>query len=103
MTAGATNANLVVLIGNGDGTFQTGTSLPIPIGADTVVATDLNGDGKLDLVAVLRLSDVVAVLINNGNGIFQAAQFVAAGGTPSALVAVDLNADNKPDIVTSNE
>jgi hypothetical protein len=53
-----------VLLGNGDGTF---TTLPTQTpNVTTVAVADINGDGKLDLVA----SDGVTVTFGNGDGTF---------------------------------
>jgi hypothetical protein len=44
----AANAATIV-IGNGDGTFQSGSSYPTDGNSGNVVLADFNGDGKLDL------------------------------------------------------
>lgn len=68
-----------VLLSNGDGTFQAAQSFATAVGSVSVVAADLNGDGKLDLV-----TGSPSVLLGNGDGTFQAAQNYAddngAGG-----------------------
>jgi FG-GAP-like repeat len=64
------SANLVVLLGNGDGTFQppitTGYSSGGP--STTLTAADFNGDGKLDLV--LNEPRGFTILLGNGDGSF---------------------------------
>ena len=67
-------SNISVLLGNGDGTFGTKTDYDVGQPADGVVITDLNSDGKLDIVAQtsFSLTASVSVLLGNGNGTFQA-------------------------------
>jgi hypothetical protein len=66
----------------------------------SIVAGDLNGDGKPDLV-VANGSDVAYVLLNTGNGSFSK-QSYAAGGIASTAAIGDFNGDGKLDIVTAN-
>ena len=101
-----------IMLGYGDGTFQpavsygTGTASP-----RFVVVTDVNGDGKLDLVVANRCIDngclveaVVAVLLGNGDGTFQPAVTYNSGGLFASSVAVaDVNGDGKPDLVVGND
>ena len=101
-----------VLLGNGDGTFSNAVNYPTA-GNASVAATvaDVNGDGKLDIVAVSD-DQHISVLLGNGDGTFQSAQSFAApalpGYTSSAstpilgLIGADLNGDGKQDIVCSN-
>src|SRR5580704_9200258 len=65
---------VVVLLGNGDGTFQTpvgypASSPPSVIVVDSLIVADVNGDGNLDLAVG---GSEVSVLLGNGNGTFQA-------------------------------
>ena len=90
-----------VLLGNGDGTFQTAvvySAGPPAIGlapAWSAIA-DVNGDLKPDLL----VSNVggVGLLLGNGDGTFQPAVSVAAG----PIAVADLNGDHKPDLVCGN-
>jgi hypothetical protein len=94
-----------VLLGNGDGTLGTPTTYATFTSGSLAVG-DVNGDGKLDLVAAG--SSGVSVLLGNGNGTFQAAKYTALpapskGGsiTGGALVMGDLNADGKLDLAVT--
>jgi hypothetical protein len=40
---------LDVLLGNGNGTFQTAKNYPAPIGRVSFGVADINGDGRLDV------------------------------------------------------
>jgi hypothetical protein len=53
-----------LLLGNGDGTFQSPVQYSVGIGPVNVVAADLNGDGSLDLVTANEDSNDVSVLLN---------------------------------------
>ncbi|HTZ98378.1 MAG TPA: choice-of-anchor tandem repeat GloVer-containing protein [Terriglobales bacterium] len=101
----ASNGLVGVLLGNGDGTFQ--TAVNYDSGGQTaysVAIADVNGDGKPDLVAANYGSSSVGVLLGNGDGTFQAAVSYGSGAQSDVYVAVsDLNGDGKPDIAVANE
>jgi hypothetical protein len=102
-----------VLLGNGNGTFQaartfdTGGEI-----ARAVVATDVNGDRKLDLLVANECAagyfstcakGGVGVLLGNDDGTFQAATSYLSGGWEATSIAIaDVNGDHKPDVITSN-
>ena len=87
-----------VLLGNGDGTFRTGTPLSVPPKCYCYIATgDFNGDGKPD-VAFLHGS--ILIFLGNGDGTFRAPLTVTPGNSFTYFVAADLNNDGKPDLVT---
>ena len=71
----------------------------------TVVAADLDGDGRLDIVALNADSNVVSVFPNTswpGNISFAPRIDLPAGNVLRGLAVEDLNGDGKPDIVTGN-
>ena len=84
----ATDSAILVFIGNGDGTFQSPVSLPTP--GDCLAVGDVNGDGKVDLIAGS------SVLLGNGDGTF-AAPIQNVGGGCQTVVG-DFNGDGKLDI-----
>ena len=102
--SGATDGQVGVLLGNGDGTFQ--TAVPYDAGglyAISVAAADINGDGKPDLVVANANSHTVSVLLGNGDGTFQSAAAFGSGGyTPQSVAIADVNGDGKPDVLAAN-
>jgi hypothetical protein len=67
--------------------------------------TDMNGDGKKDLVFSDVTEDIVGILPNTGsvgNISFGAIVELPVVDDPLNLIAADMNGDGKPDIITSN-
>jgi len=96
-----------VLNGNGDGTFQPPVSYPPGTGnsvtnGSPIVAADLNGDGKPDLIVSGTLDGFngAAILLNNGTGGFNPSASYTAGGWQYAPIDVaDFNGDGKKDLI----
>ena len=93
-----------VLLGNGDGTFQ--SPLTYDSGgyiAWSVAVADVNGDGKPDLVVANVDSSTVGVLLGNGDGTFQSPVTYGSGGYGANSIAVaDVNGDGKPDLLLTD-
>ena len=102
-------SNLHLLLGNGNGTFQSPILLSSPIRPGGIVAGDFNKDGKLDLaIASSDYNGSFAVLLGNGNGTFtpgstyewfdDSSCLLSCAHYPWSIVAVDLNGDNNLDV-----
>jgi hypothetical protein len=97
-----------VLLGNGDGTFQSAVVYDSGgYGARSIAAVDVNRDGKTDLLVVnvcteCRSAGSVDVLLGNGDGTFQPAVGYSSGGNPTSLAVADVNGDGVPDVLVVN-
>jgi hypothetical protein len=93
-----------ILLGNGDGTFQTHTDHAAGSGVGTLVATDFNNDGKLDLVIAntpTATSSAVLLMLGNGDGSFQKPTTLSISGTPVAFATGDFNRDGNADLAVT--
>jgi len=98
-----------VLLGVGDGTFQTAVSYSSGGFSPLAVAVGNLGNGHPDVVVTNQCTDntcvdsSVAVLLGDGTGALQTAVPYAPGGIYTDAVAiVDVNGDHKPDLVVAN-
>jgi hypothetical protein len=95
-------STVVVLLGNGDGTFQAPRTFPVFSGAGAqqapIIAADFNGDGKPDLAVPDTVGNAIDILLGNGDGTFQP-QIVAPIATgPVSIAVADFNQDGKLDL-----
>ena len=95
---GGVPSSVVVLLGNGDGTFKTLPAVSTPGYLTYIAVGDFNQDGKPDIFAFA--ANGTTTLLGNGDGTFSA----AAGAqpiispTPQGIAVADFNGDGKPDI-----
>jgi hypothetical protein len=96
------NWNYSVLLGNGDGSFQSPAYHPqsVPSAGYAVVVGDFNNDRKLD-IAVSVGNQTLAVLLGNGDGTFAAPTYWYDAGVGPTGVG-DFNGDGKLDILAGN-
>src|SRR5438270_739962 len=102
--SGTTGTNGVsILLGNGDGTFQTHVDYAADDRPTSLVAADFNRDGKLDLAIVNGSSSTLSILLGNGDGTFKAhVDYPTVAANPQWLVAADFNNDGILDVATAN-
>jgi hypothetical protein len=94
--------SLTVLTNNGSGGFGSNATLTVGSNPISVVAADVNGDGKLDLISANDGANTLTVLTNNGSGGFVVASSPGVGNGPVAVVAADVNGDGKVDLISAN-
>lgn len=95
-------SQLTVLLGDGRGGFAEATASPFDFGGTALhaVVTDVNRDGKMDVVAAGGES--VRVMLGDGRGGFATGPAIRTGPGAWRLDAGDVNRDGKLDLVTSN-
>lgn len=100
-----------VLLGNGDGTFQSSNTYDSGgHEAYFVAIADVNRDGKPDLVVANTCGDgsctngTISIFLGNGDGTFQPATTFSSGADGTFTVAIaDMNGDGKLDLVVSDQ
>ena len=114
----SSQAELVIALGNGNGTFGAATVSDLSGGdgilSASLAAADFDADGKIDL-ALLNNNEFSGIFYGNGDGTFSNVNtgsfivpkdliYITAGGPIGAgsAIALDLNKDGKPDIVDGN-
>lgn len=97
---------VTVLLGQGNGSFVRAADFEVGQRPSSLVASDFNRDGKLDLV-VANTSPIVAeanslsVLLGNGDGTFGRRVDYRVGPSPNAVAVGDFSSDLKPDMVAT--
>ena len=95
---------LAVLTNNGDGVFGSNATYAVDRGPLCVIAVDVQGDGRVDLISA-NLSNsygTLTVLTNNGSGGFGSNSTLTVGHFPLSVVAADVNGNGKLDLICAN-
>jgi hypothetical protein len=104
--ANGSTHSIQIMLGNGDGTFTTGTSFSVgssPTSAPTsIVAADFNGDGKVDLAVGVSPDSIVDIYLGDGTGNFTLVNTLTNVINPTSLAVNDLNQDGKQDLLIAN-
>lgn len=84
--------------------FHSPIAYPVGDAPKSVVASDVDSDGDLDLVVTVHNPAGLSVLRNDGTGEFAPAAFspLTSGSDPVGLVAHDFTGDGHPDIVVAS-
>jgi hypothetical protein len=101
------SGDFTVLLGAGDGTFQTLVPFNVGFGLGKAEVADINGDGTPDLVTTFFdtmgfIESGIGISVSNGDGTFKDTQYFYAGGRNFAATVGDFNADGAVDVATAN-
>lgn len=88
--------SVTILLGNGDGTFQSPKTLTLTASTGFMVVADFDADKKSDL-AVCDSANLY-IFLGNGDGTFQAAKNTVLSSGCLGLLTADFNGDTKPDL-----
>lgn len=97
------SSQMYILIGKGDGGFESPRSVYTGSESTSILAADFNSDGLQDLSTASIFSETVAILLGNGDGTFQSSRDLNLGESINAFssVAGDLNGDGVLDLAIS--
>jgi uncharacterized protein (TIGR03437 family) len=102
-------STVTILLGNGDGTFQSPISNEAGADQRSIVAGDFNGDGIADLVTGNYGGSTITVLLGKGDGTFAgpvmypAAIGASTTSNPRSIAVADYNGDGIPDLAVANQ
>jgi hypothetical protein len=82
--------------------FTTGAGYPVHDHPVDLCATDIDGDGFVDLVAACKDAKYLSLLMNNGDGTFAPAEQLLVGKNTFGVASGDLDGDGNQDLVLAN-
>lgn len=103
IVSNAGSNNISVMINgseNGNVAFKNIYQIDLDATPNDLKLTDIDGDGRLDIIYSSYTNDHVGILRNNGNG-FNAPVAVTTAPSPFVFSTGDLDGDGKPEIVAA--
>jgi hypothetical protein len=103
IAATANDFSVTIWTNDGTGILGSNATVKVPYDPEVIVAADLFGHGKKDLVVGQftgpNSNGFAIVFTNNGAGVFGSnATLYGVGSLPGDVVAADLNGDGRPDL-----
>ena len=92
-------SGVVVLFGDGTGTFGSTATIDSGDNLPALTVSDLNGDGRVDLAVADPIHNEVSVLLGDGLGSFASPHSYDVGAGAYFLAAADFNGDGKVDLI----
>jgi hypothetical protein len=92
--------NVVVLRGDGKGSFKKLTETHVPPGTRWIALGDLNGDQRRDL-ALNHNGDQLSILLNQGGGMFTSGSTYDLGAGAFAVTVADVDQDKRNDLIVA--
>ncbi|MBU6239813.1 MAG: VCBS repeat-containing protein [Planctomycetes bacterium] len=100
---GADFGNVAILLGRGNGTFETPVNYGVGFGPISIASGDFNGDGFADLVTANFLANTATVLYGSSSGSFTIdANPLGVGQGPLQVTTADIEGDGDRDILVTN-
>lgn len=101
---------IVILAGNGDGTFRNPDFITVNGSPSSIIADDFNNDNFVDLAFVdsrntsnqSNPNGRIGVLLGLNDLTFRSPQFFEVGISPRDLTSADLDGDNETDLIVTN-
>ncbi|HSG28794.1 MAG TPA: FG-GAP-like repeat-containing protein, partial [Candidatus Krumholzibacterium sp.] len=102
---------VILLLGNGDGTFQAPSALALESQLVSIRAADLDGDGDMDLAVGCGVDEQSEGImesvfaLENDSGVFSTAQrlFLPSLGDPVSMCRADFDGDGVIDLAVARE
>ncbi|MBX2958317.1 MAG: T9SS type A sorting domain-containing protein [Flavobacteriales bacterium] len=99
LISSAFGSNVIVNLGNGDGTFGMANVFSSNSASYKIASADFDGDGDVDLAVTNDdVNGTVSILLNNGSGSFGSPTAIAVGSNPESIIVGDFNDDGDPDL-----
>jgi type II secretory pathway component GspD/PulD (secretin) len=108
IVANSTDNSISILLGNGDGTFQTQVTYPTgsdPVSVATGQFSSVN-NSYIDMAVANKESNTVSLLLGNGDGTFQKQTTLNTGRAPAFVIAAnfhDLSSSTEVDLAVANQ
>lgn len=100
--ANAGSANVSILFGNGNGTFQPAVNFAAGASPSSIGLGEFNGDFLDDLVVTNKTANTVSLLRGDGAGHFAAPTTTGTGVAPTSVTVGDFNENGNLDIAVAN-